>query len=72
MEHKTDLKIINAGSLCVMQTENCDVWVYDKDAGKVILHAYSTEAYTVEKLSAFALRMLSEAKGLPLAIWTLQ
>ena len=72
MEHITDHKVINVGSLCVIQADNAHVWVYDKDSKQMILHINTTVEYTVEKLTEFAERMLSEAKGLPMAIWTLQ
>ena len=72
MEHITDLKVINVGSLCVIQAENAHVWVYDKVSEKMLLHINTTAVYSVEKLTEFAKRMLSEAGRLPMAIWTLQ
>lgn len=71
-EHRTDLKVVNVGSLCVIQADNAHVWVYDKKSEQMILHINTTTVYSVETLTEFAEQMLSEAGRLPMAIWTLQ
>ena len=72
MEQKTDLKVVNSGSLCVIQAENGHIWVYDKVSKQMILHVDTEKEYSEETLTAFAAQMLSEAGGLPMAIWTLR